>query len=170
MNNYVLIARNTTFIYEVLRNDFDSNFPDDKTLLATSGVIDTLEYIEKKQLAVDDVQTGVMYAEIGKCFLDLGCEFSLYYNPFDEVSREDHTLLCFILQLEAYIFRIDTNTLPRLILNAIKTKSDSIKRTIESTQMKYKNGKTPSYIKSQVHSFMNDDFYAGLRKNLGVTD
>jgi len=44
-NTYVLIARNTTYIYEILSTDFEDRFPNEDVLLATSGAIDALKYV-----------------------------------------------------------------------------------------------------------------------------
>ena len=67
MNNYIFIARNTTFINEILKNDFKDCFPDDNSLLATTALVDALVYIQKGQLTIDDIKRGVLAASIRKC-------------------------------------------------------------------------------------------------------
>lgn len=44
-NTYTLIARNTTYIYEIVSTDFKDQFPNEDILVATSGVIDALKYV-----------------------------------------------------------------------------------------------------------------------------
>jgi len=45
MNTYTLIARNTTYIHEILSSEFKNSFPSEDVLLATCGVIDARKYV-----------------------------------------------------------------------------------------------------------------------------
>ncbi|MCK4752458.1 MAG: hypothetical protein KAS75_03355 [Planctomycetes bacterium] len=171
MNNYDLIARNTTFIYEILKHDFKDYFSDEDSFLATSAVIDALIYIQKNQLTIDDIKRGVRCAKIGECHLSLGYQISLYDNVVEYcIGDEQNDFLCFILQLEALIFNADSNMSPELILNAVKSKKHSIKKTIESTQKKYKSSGASQTRKKQVYGFMTHGSFAGLREKLGVIE
>lgn len=171
MNNYALIARNTTFIYEILKNDFKDCFPDEDTLLATSAVIDAFVYVQKGQLAIDDIKRGVLFAKTGKLQLDIGYQVELYDDALEYLTHDDqHTLVWFIMQLEAMILYADSKTSPELVLDAVKSKKDLIKKTIESIQRKCANSEVPQNKVKQVHAFMTNNNLAGLRDQLGILD
>ena len=69
-NTCVLIARNTTYIYEILSTDFKDRFPNEDVLLATSGVIDALKYVMEGSLPIGRIVTGAQTSEFGSCHLD----------------------------------------------------------------------------------------------------
>ena len=172
MNNYALVARNTTFIYEILKDDFKESFPDDVSLLSTTAVIDAFVYLHEGQLTIDEINRGVQCAKAGKCYLG-----PAYYVDLDGdameymmsvMSDEHNTFLCFILQLEALLFRIDSRVSPDLILDAVKSKKKSISKIIKSTQKKYRKSGASQAKKKQVHSFMTGDSFIGLRKELNI--
>ncbi len=171
MNTYAVIARNTTVIYEVLKNDFKDSFSDEDSLLATSAVIDALVYIQKGQLTIDEIKRGVLCAKVGQCHLGPGYKIDIVDDLLELITSDDqNTLLCFILQLEAFLFSVDSNVSPDLILNAVKSKKGSIKKTIASTQKKYKSVGASQIRKRQVYGFMTHGSFSGLREELGVIE
>jgi hypothetical protein len=97
MNTYALIARNATFISEILKDDFKESFPDEDSLLATSAVIDALIYIQKGQLTIEDIKAGILCAKIGQCHIGLGYRINLYDNAVECLVRDErNTFLWFI--------------------------------------------------------------------------
>jgi hypothetical protein len=62
-NNFVLMARNLTYIHEILCNEYKERFSDEDTLLITCGVIDTRSYnfpLEDMKLALRRAKEGGM--------------------------------------------------------------------------------------------------------------
>lgn len=171
MNNYVLIARNTTFIYEILKRDFQDCFADEESLLATSAAIDALVYVQKGQLTIDEIKNGVLCAKTGHCSLGIGYQAELYDNATEYLTNDGQlTFLWFIMQLEAMIFIADSNTSPDLILDAVKSKKKLIAKTIEAAQRKTKTSGISQIKIKQVHGFMSHNSFAGLRVELGIKD
>lgn len=167
-NNCVLIARNTTYIYEILSTDFKDQFPNEGILLATSGVIDALKYVMEGSLPVDEIVTGSLSSEFGKCYLDF-MKFDMSDNPTREFFIHDTPrILYFIMQLEALIFHVDTNVPPEYILSAVKSEKRVIKKEIKKTKYKYKAQGAPPLLKENTYSFMNCEAFAGLRDELGI--
>lgn len=168
-NTYALIARNTTYIYEILSTDFKDRFPNEDVLLATSGVIDALKYVMEGSLPVRHIVTGSLTSEIGSCCLDF-MKIDMSDNPTFElfVGGWRPRLLYFIMQLEATIFHLDTNVPPEHILSAVKSKKNTIKKEIKTTQHKYKAQGAPPLLKANTYSFMNGEAFAGLRNELGI--
>lgn len=167
-NTYVLIARNTTYIYEILSTDFKDRFPNEDVLLATSGVIDALKYVTEGSLPVGQILTGSLTSEFGECYLDF-MKFDMSDNPTREFWIHDTPrILYFVMQLEALIFHVDTHVPPKHIFSAVKSKKNAIKKEIKTTQHKYKAQGAPPLLKANTYSFMNGEAFAGLRDELGV--
>ena len=87
-NTYVSIARNTTYIYEILSTDFKDRFPNEDVLLATSGVIDALKYVTEGSLPVGHIVTGALTSEFGSCCLDF-LKVDMSDNPTRELFIHD---------------------------------------------------------------------------------
>jgi hypothetical protein len=167
-NTYVLIARNTTYIYEILSTDFKDRFPNEDVLLATSGVIDALKYVTEGSLPVGHILTGSLTSEFGECYLDF-MKFDMSDNPTREFWIHDTPrILYFVMQLEALIFHVDTHVPPENILSAVKSKKRVIGKEIKKTKHKYKAQGAPSLLKENTYSFMNCEAFAGLRDELGI--
>ena len=167
-NTYVLIARNTTYIYEILSTDFKDQFPNEGILLATSGVIDALKYVMEGSLPIGHIVTGAQTSEFGSCRLDF-MNINMSDNPTRELFIHDTPrVLYFIMQLEALIFHIDTRVPPGHILPAVKSKKRVIEKEIKKTQNKYKAQGAPPLLKANTYSFMNGEAFAGLRDELGI--
>ncbi len=167
-NTYVLIARNTTYIYEILSTDFKDRFPDEDILLATSGVIDAMKYVMEGSLPVQHIVTGTQTSEFGSCYLDF-----MKVDMSDNLTREfwihDTTrILYFIIQLEAMIFHVDTHIPPEHILSAVKSKKRAIDKEIKKTKRKYKLQGAPTLLKKNTNSFMNCEAFVDLRNELGI--
>ncbi len=167
-NTYVLIARNTTYIYEILSTDFKDRFPNEDVLLSTSGVIDALKYVMEGSLPVGHIVTGALTSEFGSCCLDF-MKVDMSDNPTRELFIHDTPrILYFVMQLEALIFHVDTHMPPKHILSAVKSKKNAIKKEIKTTQHKYKTQGAPQLLKANTSSFMNGEAFAELRDKLGI--
>lgn len=169
-NTYALIARNTTYIYEIVSTDFKDQFPNEDILVATSGVIDALKYVMEGSLTVDEIATGVLTSKCGKCSLNL-IKLDITDNPTYHFFVRQPDLLYFVyfvMQLEALIFHVDTHVPPEHILSAVKSKKRVIEKEIKKTKHKYKAQGTPPLLKENTHSFMNCEAFAGLRDELGI--
>ena len=169
-NTYILIARNTTYIYEILSTDFKDRFPNEDVLLSTSGVIDALKYVMEGSLTVDKIATGVLTSKCGKCSLNL-IELDITDNPTYHFWVRQPDLLYFayfVMQLEALIFHVDTRVPPEHILSAVKSKKNAIKKTIKTAQHKYKTEGAPPLLKANTYAFMNGEAFAELRDKLGI--
>jgi len=168
MNTYVLIARNTTYIHEILSAEFKSRFPNQDVLLATCGVIDARKYVMSGSLAVHHIATAALTSEFGSCHLDF-MNVGMSVNPTRELLIHDTPrILYFAMQLEALIFHVDTNVPPQHILSAIKSKRCLIEKEIRKTQHKYKARGAPPWLNAETYAFMNEQAFAGLRDELGI--
>jgi len=164
----VLIAKNTTYIYEILSTDFKDRFPNEDVLLATCGVIDALKYVMEGSLPVGNIVTGALTSEFGSCYLDL-MKFDMSDNPTRELFIHDTPrILYFVMQLEALIFHVDTHVPPEHILSAVKSKKRVIEKEIKKTKHKYKAQGAPALLKENTYSFMNCETFAELRDELGI--
>lgn len=167
MNTYVLIARNTTYIHEILSAEFKNRFPNEDVLLATCGVIDARKYVMSGSLAVHHIATAALTSEFGSCHLDF-MNVDMSVNPTRELLIHDTPrILYFIMQLEALIFHVDTNVPPEHILSAVKSKRGLIEKEIRKTQHKYKAQGAPPWLKAETYAFMSGEAFAGLRDELG---
>ena len=168
MNNYVVIARNTTYIYEILSAEFKNRLPNEDVLLATSGVIDAWKYVTEGSLPVDLIVTGSLSSEFGKCYLDV-MKVDMSDTPTRESFIHDTPcILYFVMQLEALIFHVDTHVPPEHILSAVKSKKHAIRKAIKMTQHKYKTQGAPALLKANTYAFMNGEVFAELRDELGI--
>jgi hypothetical protein len=171
INNYALIARNATYIHEILSAEFKDRFPDKNILFATAGVIDAFPYVLNDSLRVSYIKTGVLTSWCGACFLDL-VRINITDNPVHHkmVRQADIVyFVYFVMQLEAMIFHVDTNISPENILYAIKSKKRFIEKEVIRTQRKYKKHGAPTRWKLATYKFMNSEEFAGLRDELGIT-
>lgn len=169
-NTYVLIARNTTYIYEILSTDFKDQFPNEDILMATSGVIDALKYVMEGSLTVGEIATGVLTSKCGECSLNL-VKLDITDNPAYHFFVRQPDLLYFVyvvMQLEALIFHVDTHMSPENILSAVKSKKRVIEKEIKKTKHKYKAQGAPPLLKENTYSFMNCEAFAGLHDELGI--
>jgi hypothetical protein len=167
-NNYVLIARNTTYIYEILSTDFKDRFPNEDVLLATSGVIDAWKYVTEDSLPVHHILTGAQTSEFGSCYLDF-MKVDMSDNPTREFWIHDTPrILYFVMQLEALIFQVDTHVPSEHIINAVKSKKRVIAKEIKKTINKYKAHGAPALLKENTDAFMNAKVFAKLRDELGI--
>ena len=167
-NTYILIARNTTYICEILSTDFKDQFPNEGVLLATSGAIDVLKYVMEGSLPVGHIVTGAQTSEFGSCHLDF-MNINMSDNPARELFIHDtSSLLYFIMQLEALIFHIDTRVPPEHILSAVKSKKRIIEKEVKKTHNKYEAQGAPPWLKAKTYAFMNGEAFAELRDELGI--
>lgn len=168
-NTYILIARNTTYIYEILSKDFKDRFHSKDVLLATCGVIDARKYIIEGSLSLDDIVIGVHNSSCGSCYLDL-YKVDVADNRFYFLAQETDLLnfVYFVMQLEAIIFHIDTSVPPEHILSAVKSKKRVIEKEVKKTKDKYNSQGAPSWLKAETYTFMNTEAFAEMRDELGI--
>ncbi|OHB62059.1 MAG: hypothetical protein A2167_03680 [Planctomycetes bacterium RBG_13_46_10] len=171
MGNYALIARNITYIYEILSSEFKDRFPDKNILFATAGVIDAFPYVLNDSLRVNYIKTGALTSSLGSCFLDL-VRINITDNPvYHNMFRQPDILylVYFVIQLEAMIFYVDTNISPKNILYAVKSKKRAIEKEVIRTKKKYKKHGAPIKWKLATYKFMNSKEFSSLRDELGIT-
>lgn len=162
-NNYVLIAKNLTYIYEFLHDKYKERFPDEDTLLMTCGVIDTLSY----KFPPEDMKLAVRRAKEGKCYLEN------YQN--NQTNKSDlmlffkHDLfLSFVLELEIIIFLRDSSLHREDILTAVVSVTENIEKAINSTKRSYASGRRPPLWHRAVTNFMTSDTFERVRNELGI--
>ncbi len=169
-NNFWLIAKNTTYIYEILRTDFGAHFPDEDTLLLTCGAIDAAHYVVKGQIRLSDIELGVKSACVGTITLDVASvpinnDFaSLIYR------NERDNLIAFVMQLEALIFCADNNMSTDTILRAVLSKRAFISRVVETTQHRFRRTGAPAKLRHKVDCFMTRSDLTAFRHQLGISD
>ena len=164
-NNYVLIARNLTYIYEILHDEYKERFPDEDTLLITCGVIDTLSY----KFPLEDMKAAVLRAKDGKCFFENSA-----YNQINErevflmFKQTSNLFLSFVLELEIMIFLKDSSLSRQNILTAVVSVTEKIERAIDSAKRSYASGRKPPLWNRAASNFMTSDAFEGVRNELGI--
>jgi hypothetical protein len=164
-NNFVLIARNLTYIYEILHDEYKERFPDEDTLLMTCGIIDTLSY----NFPLEDMKLAVRRAKNGTCFVE-----NLSYNQVNErnvmlaYTQKPNLFLNFVMELETIMF-LNDSSLPRQdIMTAVVSAKEKIERTIDSAKRSSARGKRPPSWHRATSNFMTSDAFEGVRNELGI--
>ncbi|MHC4741823.1 MAG: tetratricopeptide repeat protein [Planctomycetota bacterium] len=161
-NNFVVMARNITYIHEILRDEYKDYFADADSLLMTCGMIDTLSYA----FTVEDMNRAITYAKVGDCSLDPSYRRQSF-EARKMLSGHDR-FLNFVLQLEAMMFIEDTSHRPDDILNAVVSQKTNIKRAIDSAKQSYASGNRPAALHHAVSNFMVSDAFGKVRDELGI--
>ena len=164
-NNYVLIARNLTYIYEILHDEHKKRFPDEDALLMTCGIIDTRCYA----FPLEDMKLAVLRAKDGTCFVE-----NLSYDQINErnvmlaYTQKSNLFLNFVMELETMMF-LNDSSLPRQdILTAVVSAKEKIERTIDSAKRCYASGRRPSAVHRVVSKFMTSDAFERVRNELSI--
>lgn len=161
-NTYVLIARNLTWIYQILHNEFKDRFPNEETLLTTCGVIDTSSY----NLPLEDITLAVKRAQKNECFLN-----NLIDNPTTRnaiLSFTNDPFLSFVVEIEIMIFLRDSSFRREDIAMAVVSVTEKIQKAINRTKRSYKSGKRPSLWHRAVTHFMTSDSAQDVRNEIGI--
>ena len=162
-NNYVLIARNLTWIYEILHNEFKDRFPNEEILLTTCGVIDTSSY----NFPLEDIKFAVQRAQKNECFLN---------NLMDNQTTKRNAVLyfthdpflSFVVEIEIMIFLRDSSFRREDIATAAVSVTEKIQKAIDRTKRLYKSGKRPSLWHCAVTNFMTSDSAEEVRNEIGI--
>ena len=163
-NNFILIARNLTYIYEVLRNEYKERFPDDDTILITCGTIDAGSY----NFTLEDIKLALSRAKEGACFLEES------QNNI-KINTRNLILLCkkdlflnFVLELEIMMFLRDTSLHRDDILTAVVSVTEKIEKAIGCAKSAYARGKRHLLWHRAVSNFMNSDTLEQVRGQIGI--
>ena len=162
-NNFVLIARNLTYIHEILRNDYKERFPDEDTLLITCGVIDTRAY----NFSLEDMKLALRRAKEGECFLEESLNHPRPRNYFSLVCTQD-LFLNFVLELELMRFLNDSSLRRENILTSIVSSKEKIKKTIDHAKRSYARRKRPLLWCRAVSNFMISFALEEVRDQIGI--
>ncbi len=163
-NNFVLIARNLTYIYEVLRNEYKERFPDEDAIFITCGAIDTGSY----NFPIEDIKLALSRAKEGTCFLEES-------QDNIKINTRNLILLCkkdlflnFVLELEIMIFLRDTSLHRDDILTAVVSVTEKIEKAIVRAKGAYARGKRPFLWHRAVSNFMTSDTLEQVRDQIGI--
>ncbi len=165
MNTFVLIARNMTYIYEILHDEYKERFSEEDALLITCGIIDTLSY----DFPLEDMKFALLRAKDGKCFSD-----NLPYNEIDKcevllvLKQRSSLFLKFVLEVEIMIFLQDTSHHRQDILTAVVSMTEKIEKAIDSATRSYATGRRPPLWYRAVTNFMTADSFERVRNELGI--
>ena len=161
-NNFVLIAKNLTYIHEILRNEHNGQFPDEDTLLITCGIIDTRSY----NFPIEDIKLALCRAKEGKCFLE---------ESQNNFSTRNFILLCkkdlflnFVLELEIIMFLRDTSLRCDDILTVVVSVTEKIEKAIGRARNAYAKGKRPLLLYRAVSNFMISGALEEVRDQIGI--
>jgi hypothetical protein len=161
-NTYVLIARNLTWIYQILQNEFKDRFPNEETLLTTCGVIDTSSY----NFPLEDIKLAVKRAQKNECFLN-----NLIDNPTRRntiLSFTNDPFLSFVVEIEIMIFLRDSSFRQEDIATAVVSVTQKIQKAINRTKRSYESGKRPSLWHRAVTNFMASEAAQDVRNEIGI--
>ena len=161
-NNCVLIARNLTYIHEILRNEHNGQFPDEDTLLITCGIIDTRSY----NFPIEDIKLALCRPKEGKCFLE---------ESQNNISTRNFILLCkkdlflnFVLELEIMMFLRDTSLRRDDILTVVVSVTEKIEKAIGHANIAYARRKRPLLWHCAVSNFMTSVVFEEVRDQIGI--
>jgi len=164
-NNYVLIARNFTYIYEIMREEYKERFPDEDMLLMACGIVDALAYT----FSVEDMKGILSRAKTSECFAS-----NLQHSPINKravylrLSYSGNLLLNFVMQLEIMIFLNDTSFNRIDILTSVVSKTEMIGKAIDRAKRSYESGKRPALLHRAVSNFMSSVAFEEVRDQIGI--
>jgi len=187
--NFSLIAENTTKFYMELTTRYKERFPDDASLLATTGILDARNYIfsSSPQIDITDIielarrctAKGEDYMPIRK--LIRSSEMIQKYrrrklSAYDVLASCDDSeeppkctdeVFDFVFGLELLLFKADnTNFSPTDIEEACRSKQKAIEKAITGTMKKYNVGK--GIFAQATTTFMEDVSLESVRNSLGI--
>jgi len=164
-NTYILIARNLTYIYEILHGEYKERFSDEDTLLITCGIIDTLSY----DFPLEDMKLALLRAKDGKCFFENSAHNQINEREvFLMFKQASNLFLSFVLELEIMIFLKDSSLSRQNILTAVVSVTAKIQRAIDSAKRSYATGRRPPLWNRGVSNFMTADAFERVRNELGI--
>jgi hypothetical protein len=176
LDNYKYIAMNVAQIYHLLSTDYAYLFKEEKVLLKTCGVIDTILYLQEGTITIEGIDNAILIASHGKCALPLAEETHESKKDVTEaglffgVQQVDDLLLNFTMQLECQIFRAESSfsISDEVIIKSVISKKKVIKKTIDETIKKATSGTIDPNIKVLVNAFISNPEYLSLRELIGL--
>ncbi len=165
MNTFAVIARNMTYIYEILHDEYKERFSEEDALLMTCGIIDTLSY----DFPLEDMKLALLRAQDGNFSSD-----NLAYNEINKrevllmLKRRSNLFVKFVLEVEIMIFLQDTSHHRQDILTAVVSMTEKIEKAIASAKRSYASGRRPPLWHRAVTNFMNADTFERARNELGI--
>jgi hypothetical protein len=162
-NNFVLIARNLTYIHEFLRNEYNERFPDEDTLLITCGIIDTRSY----NFPLEDMKNALSRAKKGECF-HANCLNHPNKHNFILISKKNDLFLSFVLELEIMMLLRDSSFSHQDILTTVVSVTKKIEKAIDSAKHSYARGKRRPLWHRAVSNFMTSNTFEQVRDQIGI--
>lgn len=161
-NNFVLVARNLTYIHEVLRNEYKERFPDEDTLLITCGIIDTRAY----NFPLEDMKMALSRAKKGQSLFENYEYYPDKHNLMLTFKIND-LFLNFVVELEIMMLLRDSSFSHQNILASVVSSIDKIEKAIAGVRRSYANGKRRLWHRA-VSNFMNSGALEELRDQIGI--
>lgn len=187
--NFSLIAENTTKLYMELKGRYKERFPDDASLLATAGVLDTRNYnilslspqiditdiieLARRCTAKDGdyipIRESIQYSDNIQRYRDHKSSaadlLSFEYSKGPHECTDE--VFDFVFGLELLIFNADNNKFsPFAIEEACRRKYKTIEKAIAGTINKYNVGK--GIFARATTTFMEDVSLQAVRNSLGI--
>jgi len=181
VDNFTLIAENTTKYYLELKKNYQQRFNDENSLLAIAGVLDAQNYIFIEHsldiTAIVNIANKSLsrrkeditdYKRVKLQKLELITDYKEKILSFTKSEEwEQDTLFNFIFSLEILLFSID---IPELLHSDIEVacfqSADLMVNAIQKTQEEYKG---EALFESATNSMMNSPEFIEIRKQLGLT-
>jgi hypothetical protein len=133
--NYGLIARNITYNYYILINNYENDFEDRKELIYLAGFLNAFEYTTRGQLTAYDIANAFELAIGGYCGI---MPYVKKHSDFMNSRQERELLLNFIMQMEVLYFRIDTKVGLNHIVDTVISQKRKIEMNIEDRFIDFK--------------------------------
>ncbi len=152
--NFGLIARNITKIYLCLKSNYSESFPDQATLLATAGIINTAKYIKANTIDPAEI------ISMAKSSIDKGEDIN--------IKNEVYNLSAFIKQIETEILAIDTRMDYYEIRDIVMQKHTIIRENIEEVITDYKQQVKLTLWRRAAENFMVSEKTKHLRSLLKI--
>ena len=137
-DNFTIITKNITLIYEILKQKYRNSFQDEKSLLITCGAIDLVAYLNEKSISNKNIELAFTLANLGECGVGLIHRSHISTTEHFLTKSKKDLLLNFIMQIECLIFYADNKMMPADdIIHAVISKKNYIKKVRDWTQNNY---------------------------------
>ncbi len=151
--NYRYIAENVATIYYIIQNSEFGKKLTEKQLLAGTALIDLMPYIQNQTIRAVELSDALLQADVGEVSISF---FSKRHSDMFE-QYPNKKLVNLVMQLEAMIFRADSNMSNQVIVDAVIGNKSVIQNAIEKVLLEGKEGKCYSTILSRVTDYINDE-------------
>lgn len=153
--NYGLIARNVTAFHETLRITHRKRFPDYRSLLIFTGLMDVAAYTAQGQISPHDIVEAADQSLAGTNSW-----------PTDKKSIMN-VLLKFVMRIEIMIFIAD-NPGDRNVINGVNSRINEIGDGVLEVLNEYAAGRTSTMANLAAKQWLSNPQMAELRKSLGI--